>query len=157
MKDDGVELVHKVRSFRTWLEEAPSSTLGTLSLAPIDGRHKHGDLPFPQLNQEQTQHRATKRCMTTGASMNPCPKRARVDTSHEACSEPMCAFPLNKMVQVSHVQQAILPNAHITLTQASLLSHFTIRHLCHAAKTEHGVHTNTCQCFIFGLLFWGGH
>ena len=36
MKDDGVELVHKVRSFRTWLEEAPSSTLGTLSLAPID-------------------------------------------------------------------------------------------------------------------------
>ena len=61
MKEHGVELVHKVRSFRTWLEEAPSSTLGTLSLAPIDGRHKHGDLPLSQLNQEQTQHRATKK------------------------------------------------------------------------------------------------
>ena len=84
-----------------------------------------------------------KRCMTTDSSMNPCPKRSRVDTSHEACSEPMCAFPLNKMGQVFHVQQAILPNAHITLTQASLLSHYTIRHLCHAAKTEHDEHKNT--------------
>ena len=97
MKEKNVNLVHKVSSFSTWLEEAPVSTLDTLSLAKVDGRRNHRDLPIPQLNKKQSQHRATKRCMTTDASMELCSKRARLVTSHEACSEPTCAFLLKEI------------------------------------------------------------
>ena len=81
----------------------------------------------------------------------------------ERTNLPTCAaFPHHKMHQVSHVQQAMFspPNALITVMQASMFSHFTIRHsqhMCHAAEPEHDEHKNTCHFFIFGLLFWGSH
>ena len=53
MKEHGVELAQKVKSFSTVLEEAQASTLGTLSLASVDGRHKHGDQPLCQFSQIQ--------------------------------------------------------------------------------------------------------
>ena len=158
MKEKDVYLVHNVKSFSSWLEDAPASTLGTLSLAPIDGRRKHHELPFPQLNKMQFQHRATKRCMTTDASMEPRPKRPRLDTSHEVWSEPTCQrvhFHSTKMCQVSHVQQGILPSTCITLAQSSMLFHFTITHLSclhHAAEAEHKEHKNIRHFLHFWLV-----
>ena len=61
---------------------------------------------------------------------------------------------------ISCATSHVFPNALITVMQASMFSHFTIRHsqhMCHAAEPEHDEHKNTCHFFIFGLLFWGSH